>query len=350
MIRIPENVVFSRKEIQLWRVRLNDLRARGWHSVWMFVMGFTFIFIPFPVRGATTFGIPEILRNALVSQGVSVKAIHEISRKKSIVDIDIILKNVTHKETVANYKGFLDKKTLVAAERYLEKHKYLFSVVEKVYQVPREIIVAILMVETSLGKQKGKYPVTQVFVSLASLMDKKIRRLVCLSAAKKGENIQSKRFKKKVSRKTRWGFKELICLLRLSEKGEIDLNHVKGSWAGAFGIPQFIPTSYKQYGVDWDADGHVCLDQHPDAIASVAYYLKAHGWRKGMGMPKALKVIKQYNHSHPYAATILEMAKRLKKTRYPKSVCSNHGGGLMLERATGLEPATPSLGSLCSTN
>ena len=111
--------------------------------------------------------------------------------------------------------------------------------------------------------------------------------------------MKAKGFGRRITRKAKWGMKELLCLVRLSEQGKVDLTRLKGSWAGAFGMPQFIPTSFEAYGVDWDRDGRVDLDTLSDAAASAANYLHSHGWKKTLTRKKALRIIKFYNLSHP---------------------------------------------------
>ncbi|ENT58624.1 lytic murein transglycosylase [Brucella suis F7/06-5] len=76
--------------------------------------------------------------------------------------------------------------------------------------------------------------------------------------------------------------KELIAALQIASKGYIDETAMKSSWAGALGQPQFMPTSYLKHAVDFDGDGKRDIwNSVPDALASIANYLKLHGWRKG---------------------------------------------------------------------
>jgi len=293
----------------LWR---NLMRRSGWLLLlFLFVLG-----IPI-AQGSDVLRVPPTILKKLKASGIAKKTVdlYYSSGTPTKVDVRIILKNVRHREKSADYRRFLGKKVIQEAKHFLSTNKYLFAIIERVYHVPREIVVSILMVETSLGRQKGKYSVLQVYTSLASLLDVNVRNIVFRQAKKRGEEVASGRFKRRVWRKAKWGWKELICLLKLGAQKRLDLLRLKGSWAGAFGMPQFVPTSYELYGVDWDVDGKVCLDEIPDAVASVAYYLQSHGWKKKMSYASALRIIKRYNHSHPYATTILSMAKALTKKK-----------------------------------
>ncbi|MBW2121504.1 MAG: lytic murein transglycosylase, partial [Deltaproteobacteria bacterium] len=108
---------------------------------------------------------------------------------------------------------------------------------------------------------------------------------------------------------------ELKALLEIGERENLDVLEVKGSWAGAFGLPQFIPTSYLAYGVDGDGNNRVRLGDREDAIASVANYLKAHGWRPGLGMSRKMEILFRYNRSRLYGETVLGCARKLRKHR-----------------------------------
>jgi membrane-bound lytic murein transglycosylase B len=86
---------------------------------------------------------------------------------------------------------------------------------------------------------------------------------------------------------------------------------IDGSYAGALGIAQFMPTSIQAYARDGDADNRIDLYTHEDAIFSVANYLKNSGWKPGIGREKAEKVIFQYNRSRYYVDTIWKIRESL---------------------------------------
>jgi len=87
---------------------------------------------------------------------------------------------------------------------------------------------------------------------------------------------------------------------------------MKGSYAGAIGIAQFMPTNAYKMAQDGNGDGRKNLYEHADAIASVAYYLKYHGWKPGISAKKQHRMILHYNNSDVYANTVLKIAKKLK--------------------------------------
>lgn len=134
---------------------------------------------------------------------------------------------------------------------FIKKYKKIFDDVEKKYGVPAEYIAAIIGIETVYGKNVGKYP---VFDTLATLAFE--------------DNRRNNFFKS-----------QLEEFILLSYRADIDPKNTKGSYAGALGLGQFMPSNYMYYGVDYDKDGSINLYHPKDTIATIANYLKMHGWR-----------------------------------------------------------------------
>ncbi len=137
--------------------------------------------------------------------------------------------------------------------KFLQKYITTFKKVEKLYGVPAEYIAAIIGIESVYGGNVGKHP---VFDTLTTLAFEKNRR--------------SKFFKR-----------ELEKFILLSYRQKFNPKNVKGSYAGAIGLAQFMPSNYEAYAVDFNNDGKISLQHPQDAIASVANYLKQNGWKKG---------------------------------------------------------------------
>jgi membrane-bound lytic murein transglycosylase B len=147
----------------------------------------------------------------------------------------------------------ITNKRIQQGKLFLKKYYTIFKKVEKKYGIPSEYIAAIIGIESVYGGNVGKYPVFDTLTTLAF-----------------EENRRSKFFTK-----------ELAKFIRLSYNQKFDPKKTKGSYAGAIGLGQFMPSSYEAYGIDFNKDGKVSL-QHPhDTIASIANYLKKNGWKKG---------------------------------------------------------------------
>jgi membrane-bound lytic murein transglycosylase B len=148
---------------------------------------------------------------------------------------------------------FLTETRIAKGEKFWRAHADTLAEASREFGVSAEIIVAIIGVETLYGTRKGKHLVLD---SLATLAFRYPRR--------------SKFFRS-----------ELEQFLLLAQQEGFDTPKVKGSYAGAMGIPQFISSSYRRYAVDFDGNGvRDLMSSDTDAIGSVANYLKKHGWQR----------------------------------------------------------------------
>ena len=141
-----------------------------------------------------------------------------------------------------------------AGARFLKEHQPALIKAEKEFGVPKEIIVAILGVETNYGQNTGSFYIIEALSTLAF----------------------------DYPRRADFFRKELEHFLLLAKEGALNPREAKGSFAGAMGIPQFMPSSYRQYAIDFSGTGKRDLlhDRH-DVIGSVANYFKSHGWKPG---------------------------------------------------------------------
>ncbi|MCP5228262.1 MAG: lytic murein transglycosylase B [Candidatus Accumulibacter sp.] len=138
--------------------------------------------------------------------------------------------------------------------RFWEENGALLQRAEAIYGVPAEIIVAIIGVETEYGGNTGNFSVLEALASLA------------FDYPPRAEFFRRE-------------LEEFLLLAR--ENGDEPLA-IQGSYAGAMGIPQFMPSSQREYAVDFDGDGRIDLrNSTADAIGSVARYLQKYGWQKG---------------------------------------------------------------------
>jgi len=155
-------------------------------------------------------------------------------------------------------KIFLTDKRIQKGVEFWKKHQALLQQVEQKFQVPAEIIVAIVGVETFYGAYRGKAPVFDTLVTFAFDYPKRAKFFT----------------------------RELEQFLILSKEQNLDLRGVKGSYAGATGMPQFISSSYRNYAVDFDGDGQANLfESLPDVLGSVANYFSKHGGNAGEAIP-----------------------------------------------------------------
>jgi membrane-bound lytic murein transglycosylase B len=162
---------------------------------------------------------------------------------------------------------FLKKERIRGGVKFWQENEKSLAAASKKYGVPEEIIIAIIGVETKYGRHKGKFRVMDAISTLAFAFPKR-----------------AKFFRK-----------ELKEYLLLTREEEIEPLSRLGSYAGAMGKPQFIPSSYRAYAVDFDGDGKRDLfDNTDDVIGSVANYFKRHHWKRGKPVIVKAK-LKKYN-------------------------------------------------------
>ncbi|BBO83067.1 hypothetical protein DSCO28_36330 [Desulfosarcina ovata subsp. sediminis] len=217
-----------------------------------------------------------------------------------------------HNESKLNYKQFTRPWSIASAKKYMNAHHYALAAAQRKYGVDQEVITAIILVETKLGTYTGNKSVINTLSTLSAMAEASPRQIIWENLPDDERRMSREEFEKKADQKAGWAYRELKAFLTYTEKEKMDPTVIKGSYAGAMGISQFMPSNIGPYGQDGDADGRVDLFVHADAISSIAAYLKNYGWKPGISKKEAFKVVYHYNHSKYYVNTILEIADKLK--------------------------------------
>lgn len=168
--------------------------------------------------------------------------------------IEAISRPFTVKPWLEYRAAFVNKRRIKLGLEFWAKYRQTLRRAEKKYGVPQEIIVALIGVETIYGENMGNFRVLDALTTLA------------FDFPRRADFFRG----------------ELEQYLLLARDQEFDLLDIKGSYAGAMGIPQFMPSSHRKYAVDFNGNGKVDLRREArDAIGSVANYLQGYGWTKG---------------------------------------------------------------------
>jgi membrane-bound lytic murein transglycosylase B len=155
----------------------------------------------------------------------------------------------------------LTPKMKATARQMAKEHHKVLARVSDTYGVPPGIIVAVWGLESNFGRFSGVRPTVATLATLA--FDRRRATL----------------FRQ-----------ELMAALQILDTGDVSVEKMRGSWAGALGQPQFMPSSFLQYAQDFDGDGHRDIwSSLPDVFASIANYIKAHGWTKGQPWGREVK-------------------------------------------------------------
>jgi membrane-bound lytic murein transglycosylase B len=238
------------------------------------------------------------LKYSLVRQGLDKDYVFKTFADPRNQFLPDVVKKIAYlrKESPDIYRQFLRPEVVAKGRAYLETHRATLSQAEARFGVAPEVIVAILTVESGLGSNTGKYPVFNVFASLAVMDSPEVIKELDLSASRD-------RLKKKAA----WGRRELGIFLEYCAAHHQDPFSLCGSWAGAMGFCQFLPSSLQRCGVAADGKGPVDLFTHDDAIFSIACYLKKSGFTR-QNRASWRRAVHSYNHSDAYVDTVLTLA------------------------------------------
>ena len=196
--------------------------------------------------------IEDMVQRHQFNQEALTRLFREIRLKQSILSA---MDRPTEAKPWRDYRPlFVEPQRIAGGARFWAEHEAVLMRAEAKYGVPAAVIVAIIGVETFYGRNTGSYRVMDALATLA------------FAYPKRAAYFRS----------------ELEQFLLLAREGGFDPLTIKGSYAGAMGISQFMPSSYRQYGVDFDGDGQRDLWRNAqDAIGSVARYLQGYGWQPG---------------------------------------------------------------------
>ncbi len=221
----------------------------------------------------------------------------------------------SHREAALNYDQFLTQSSINKALDYIGQYQKALRKAQSAYGVDAEVITAIILVESRLGTFIGKRLALNTLSTLAALDYKDRRDMVWHTHVKHNAPGSRREFDTWARRKSGWAYGELKALIQYVEAQKVDPLSLYGSYAGALGVAQFVPSSILRFAQDGNRDGHINLCDHEDAIESIANYLKEHGWRPGQKRHEAFRTLLCYNQSRYYAETILKVAERLAKPR-----------------------------------
>ncbi|MEW5736314.1 MAG: lytic murein transglycosylase [Thermodesulfobacteriota bacterium] len=216
-----------------------------------------------------------------------------------------------HRESKLDYGSFLSEKRISEAREYLKEHHQALKQAQETYGVDPEVIVAVLLVESSLGRYTGKRLVLTTLSTLADLARQGRRDFLWEEALSRDPELSREDFDSWCDRKSAWAFSELVALFGFCQSQDLDPLALTGSYAGALGFSQFMPSSAVKHAADGDRDGTIDLYSHEDAAASIASYLKNHGYEPLMVKRKLEEVLLTYNKSLPYVHTLIAVRSRL---------------------------------------
>ena len=193
-------------------------------------------------------------KKSAVQKGISKKTVNEVMNNAKFLP-KVIEYDRYQPEFYEDTKTYISKRTsskkVSLGKKFYEQNSKLINTVESEFSIERELLLALMGIETNYGTYVGKM---DILSSLATLSFDK--------------------------RRSEFFTNELLTLLKLIENKKIDYKTLYGSWAGAFGFFQFMPSTIQNHAIDFNKDNYIDLKNPEDAYASAGNYLKKMGWKK----------------------------------------------------------------------
>ena len=210
------------------------------------------------------------------------------------------------------YTPFLGSESVLLAKNFLRQNLKFLKRVERQSHVDKEVIAAILLVESKFGENTGRHRIIPTLASMAMTDTPDNLQSNYLILREIDPELSYEWLEAKAKRRSNWAYHELKCFLAIIRDERLDPLEIKGSYAGAMGMPQFMPSSYLAFAKSQKGFEN-WLSSKEEAILSIAHYLNIHGWGKRMSIERKKKVLWRYNHSDPYIDTILKVAQKIKR-------------------------------------
>jgi membrane-bound lytic murein transglycosylase B len=229
------------------------------------------------------------------------KGISEITFDKSMKNVKFLPKVIEYdryqpefyEDTRTYISKRSSKKKLKIGLDFYNKNKKLIQEVDEHFKIEKELLLALMGIETNFGSYVGKM---DILSSLATLSYDK--------------------------RRSKFFTKELITILKLIDKEIIDYRILYGSWAGAFGNFQFMPSTIEKYAIDFNQNNLIELKNNQDSFASAANYLKKMGWKKNE--PCFFRISLRSNIPDKYLNTSAKSIKNKKKLKFFKKYIKDY--------------------------
>ncbi|MCC6137628.1 MAG: lytic murein transglycosylase [Bdellovibrionaceae bacterium] len=235
--------------------------------------------------------------------------------RDSYVDKDmqtVIKLNVLLFLKKSNYHGVqVSGSASEGIDSFLSAHKDIFYETEKKFGGSKEVIASLLWIESRHGENYGNFHVPSAFLNLIQAERSDVLAFLQDNATDFNPTVTKKNrleIIKRTKRKADWAMGELKALQTLYKKDAGKFKNLYGSFSGAFGMPQFLPSSYKSWAKTTRKNEAPDLFSADDAIYSVGFYLKSHGWKQKQ-KKSHMKALMKYNNSRDYAEAILKLAK-----------------------------------------
>lgn len=251
----------------------------------------------------------DLVAQQLIKDGVPAQHVSAVF--KTLPAFEFIPFKLKPVEPASIYNAMTTAKRIDRAYQALTDYHSAFLEAEKKFGVTRYVIAAIISVETNWGTFVGDQIVVYRLLRIASTLDSRNVELNFRKHQQENTQLTISQTRERAQYLFNTFYPQILALFQIYKQDPQQLTALKGSVAGAFGLPQFLPKSFLENAMDGNKDAKVDLFQPEDAILSVAKFLKTHGWKRLLPPQEKLKVLWHYNKSEAYGRAIIKVALNL---------------------------------------
>ncbi len=228
---------------------------------------------------------------------------------------DIIIQNLFYSKPRGTRQNpdvmEIETRQITQGISFMKQNADVLNTVEKRFGTSPRIITAILIIESRLGTYKMRYHAATAYANLAFMLDPDYFKKIQDRYGDIYPQLYEDATIARAQRKARWALGELYFLVHIANHLNVDPVSMTGSFAGALGPGQFIPSSFWIFGMDGDGDGLANPFNMTDATLSMGNYLRKYGWREDAPLEQKRKAIWYYNHSDVYVNTVMMIYEKL---------------------------------------
>jgi len=266
-----------------------------------------------PIADASPYRGWDYLVSRLRENGVDEVILRRVYGDPRMPERTFVPFSVKPREPSSIYESFKRPEHSVTGVTFIDRNKETFDAIETKLLVPKEVVAAIIVVESQAGKNTGNHLVMYRLSRLATTNAPDNLQQNYVEQKSKNPRVTFSDIRRRGRYLERTFLPEIPALISLAQRSGVDLLDIKGSSAGAMGLPQFLPSAVIRYGFDGNRDGAISLHHEDDAIWSTANYLAHFGFRRNIPLQEKRSIIWRYNKSKSYIDTVLSLSSTIEK-------------------------------------
>ncbi len=248
------------------------------------------------------------LAEKLKKDGFSDEELKAVFNDERMQPFSFVSFSLVPHESYDQYQSHYRPHKIKVGKECLSRYKDYFKQASERFHVAPNVIASVMLIETFCGRFTGNTPIFGRLARLANIDDPENLQHNFKRHHELDASVTFEDSKNRAAYLVNTFYPEILALFKISKDTGSDVFEIKGSVAGAFGLTQFLPSSFLKFGIDGDNNGTISLFTPADAISSTAHFLSSYGWDDSASRDEKKRIIWKYNHSEAYVDTILNVA------------------------------------------